>query len=58
MTVCEVFPPGTSDYEAMASLARMVAQCGPSVQEVVQQRKKQDPSLWYAGTVELLIIYL
>ncbi|XP_044756831.1 arginine-glutamic acid dipeptide repeats protein-like [Coccinella septempunctata] len=42
-----VFPPGTADYEAMASLARMVAQCGPSVQDVVQQRKKQDPSLWF-----------
>ncbi|KAK9884466.1 hypothetical protein WA026_007309 [Henosepilachna vigintioctopunctata] len=45
--VNEVFPPGTADYEAMASLARMVAQCGPGIQDVVQQRKKQDPSLWF-----------
>ncbi|XP_045465905.1 uncharacterized protein LOC123674844 [Harmonia axyridis] len=42
-----VFPPGTADYEAMASLARMVAQCGPSIQDEVQQRKKQDPSVWF-----------
>lgn len=49
MTVCEVFPPGTPDYEAMASLGRMVAQCGPGIEEVVKQRKPQDPNLWYAG---------
>lgn len=47
---CEVFPPGTPDYEAMASLGRMVAQCGPGIEEVVKQRKTQDPNLWYAGT--------
>lgn len=47
---CEVFPPGTPDYEAMASLGRMVAQCGPGIEDVVRQRKTQDPSLWYAGT--------
>ena len=47
---CEVFPPGTPDYEAMASLGRMVAQCGPGIEDVVRQRKTQDPNLWYAGT--------
>lgn len=47
---CEVFPPGSPDYEAMASLARMVIQCGPGIEDVVRQRKNQDPSLWYAGT--------
>ncbi|KAL3278275.1 hypothetical protein HHI36_013610 [Cryptolaemus montrouzieri] len=45
--VTAVFPPGTADYEAMASLARMVAQCGSGIQDIVQQRKKQDPSLWF-----------
>ncbi|KYB29006.1 hypothetical protein TcasGA2_TC030741 [Tribolium castaneum] len=44
---CEVFPPGTPDYEAMASLGRMVAQCGPGIEEVVKQRKTQDPNLWF-----------
>lgn len=47
VTCCEVFPPGTPDYEAMASLGRMVAQCGPGIEDVVRQRKTQDPSLWY-----------
>jgi hypothetical protein len=47
---CEVFPPGTPDYEAMASLGRMVAQCGQGIEDVVRQRKTQDPNLWYAGT--------
>ncbi|XP_049820564.1 uncharacterized protein LOC109599640 isoform X2 [Aethina tumida] len=42
-----VFPPGTPDYEAMASLGRMVAQCGPGIEDVVRQRKTQDPSLWF-----------
>jgi hypothetical protein len=45
-----VFPPGTPDYEAMASLGRMVAQCGQGIEDVVRQRKTQDPNLWYAGT--------
>ncbi|XP_044259162.1 formin-like protein 20 isoform X2 [Tribolium madens] len=38
---------GTPDYEAMASLGRMVAQCGPGIEEVVKQRKTQDPNLWF-----------
>ncbi|XP_022919527.2 uncharacterized protein [Onthophagus taurus] len=42
-----VFPAGTADYEAMASLGRMVAQCGPGIEDVVRQRKTQDPSLWF-----------
>lgn len=46
---CAVFPSGTPDYEAMASLGRMVAQCGPGIEDVVRQRKMQDPNLWYAG---------
>lgn len=48
--VCEVFPPGSNDYEAMASLGRMVAQCGPGIEDIVRQRKPQDPSLWYEGS--------
>lgn len=47
---CEVFPPGSDDYEAMASLGRMVAQCGPGIEDIVRQRKPQDPSLWYEGS--------
>ncbi|KAK4883540.1 hypothetical protein RN001_006859 [Aquatica leii] len=43
-TVC---PPGTPEYEAMASLGRMVAQCGPGVEDVVRQRKHQDSNLWF-----------
>ncbi|GJQ72572.1 hypothetical protein Trydic_g1240 [Trypoxylus dichotomus] len=42
-----VFPPGTADYEAMASLGRMVAQCGSGIEDIVRQRKTQDPSLWF-----------
>ncbi|CAH0553669.1 unnamed protein product [Brassicogethes aeneus] len=42
-----VFPPGTPDYEQMASLGRMVAECGTGIEDVVRQRKTQDPSLWY-----------
>ncbi|XP_063909039.1 arginine-glutamic acid dipeptide repeats protein-like isoform X2 [Zophobas morio] len=38
---------GTPDYEAMASLGRMVAQCGPGIEDVVRQRKTQDPNLWF-----------
>ncbi|XP_060526099.1 uncharacterized protein LOC132701865 isoform X2 [Cylas formicarius] len=38
---------GTADFEAMASLARMVADCGPSVEDVVKQKKTQDPNLWF-----------
>lgn len=48
--VCEVFPAGSDDYEAMASLGRMVAQCGPGIEDIVRQRKPQDPSLWYEGS--------
>lgn len=47
---CEVFPPGSDDYEAMASLGRMVAQCGTGIEDIVRQRKPQDPSLWYEGS--------
>lgn len=50
VTVCEVCPPGTSEYEAMASLGRMVAQCGPGIEDIVRQRKPRDPNLWYAET--------
>lgn len=49
VTVCEVFPPGSNEYEAMASLGRMVAQCGAGIEDIVRQRKPQDPSLWYEG---------
>ncbi|KAF5270351.1 hypothetical protein FQR65_LT05539 [Abscondita terminalis] len=42
-----VCPPGTPEYEAMASLGRMVAQCGPGVEDVVRQRKPQDSNLWF-----------
>lgn len=49
--VCEVFPAGSDDYEAMASLGRMVAQCGPGIEDIVRQRKPQDPSLWYEGSL-------
>ncbi|KAG5892651.1 hypothetical protein JTB14_025445 [Gonioctena quinquepunctata] len=42
-----VFPPGTPEYEAMASLGRMVAECGDSIEDIVRQRKNQDPNLWY-----------
>ncbi|KAF2900883.1 hypothetical protein ILUMI_05288 [Ignelater luminosus] len=38
---------GTPEYEAMASLGRMVAQCGPGIEDVVRQRKLQDPNLWF-----------
>lgn len=51
---CEVFPPGSDDYEAMASLGRMVAQCGPGIEDIVRQRKPQDPSLWYEGRQPML----
>uniref|UniRef100_A0A1Y1KNX0 Uncharacterized protein n=1 Tax=Photinus pyralis TaxID=7054 RepID=A0A1Y1KNX0_PHOPY len=44
-----VCPPGTSEFEAMASLGRMVAQCGPGIEDIVRERKPQDPNLWYAG---------
>ncbi|KAJ8984649.1 hypothetical protein NQ317_009877 [Molorchus minor] len=40
VTCCEVFPPGSPDYEAMASLGRMVAECGQGFEDVVRQRKK------------------
>ncbi|KAJ8952932.1 hypothetical protein NQ318_006549 [Aromia moschata] len=40
---------GSPDYEAMASLGRMVAECGQGIEDIVRQRKNQDPSLWYAG---------
>ncbi|KAK5650982.1 hypothetical protein RI129_002011 [Pyrocoelia pectoralis] len=45
-----VCPPGTSEFEAMASLGCMVAQFGPGIEDIVRQRKPQDPNLWYAGT--------
>lgn len=48
--VCEVCPIGTPEYEAMASLGRMVVQCGPGIEDVVRQRKHQDPNLWYEET--------
>ncbi|KAJ8917196.1 hypothetical protein NQ315_012688 [Exocentrus adspersus] len=38
---------GSPDYEAMASLGRMVAECGQGFEDVVRQRKNQDPSLWF-----------
>ncbi|XP_074038988.1 uncharacterized protein isoform X2 [Leptinotarsa decemlineata] len=38
---------GTPEYEAMASLGRMVAECGESIEDIVRQRKNQDPNLWY-----------
>lgn len=43
---CEVFAPGTQDYESMVTLARMVAQCGSSFEDVVKQRKNQEPNHW------------
>ncbi|CAG9861322.1 unnamed protein product [Phyllotreta striolata] len=42
-----VFPTGTPEYEAMASLGRMVAECGDAFEDVVRQRKEQDPRLWF-----------
>ncbi|XP_057658879.1 SURP and G-patch domain-containing protein 1-like isoform X1 [Diorhabda carinulata] len=42
-----VFPSGTPEYEAMASLGRMVAECGDTFEDVVRQRKEQDPRLWF-----------
>lgn len=47
VTCCEVFPTGTPEYEAMTSLGRMVAECGDTFEDVVRQRKEQDPRLWY-----------
>ncbi|XP_028128844.1 uncharacterized protein LOC114325103 isoform X2 [Diabrotica virgifera virgifera] len=38
---------GTPEYEAMASLGRMVAECGDTFEDVVRQRKEQDPRLWF-----------
>ncbi|XP_030763681.1 bromodomain-containing protein 4 isoform X2 [Sitophilus oryzae] len=38
---------GGAEFEAMAALARMVADCGPSVEDVVRQKKNQDPNLWF-----------
>ncbi|KAL1508940.1 hypothetical protein ABEB36_003754 [Hypothenemus hampei] len=38
---------GGADFEAMANLARMVAECGPSVEDVVRQKKNRDPELWF-----------
>ncbi|XP_018579255.1 arginine-glutamic acid dipeptide repeats protein isoform X2 [Anoplophora glabripennis] len=38
---------GSPDYEAMASLGRMVAECGQGIEDIVRQRKNQDPSLWF-----------
>ncbi|CAG9836853.1 unnamed protein product [Diabrotica balteata] len=45
--ITTVFPPGTPEYEAMASLGRMVAECGDTFEDVVRQRKEQDPRLWF-----------
>ncbi|XP_066254670.1 uncharacterized protein [Euwallacea similis] len=39
--------PGGDEFEAMANLARMVAECGPSIEEVVRQKKTRDPDLWF-----------
>ncbi|XP_076258388.1 uncharacterized protein LOC143195269 isoform X2 [Rhynchophorus ferrugineus] len=38
---------GGAEFEAMAALARMVADCGPSVEDVVRQKKNRDPNLWF-----------
>ncbi|XP_017771547.1 PREDICTED: actin cytoskeleton-regulatory complex protein PAN1-like isoform X2 [Nicrophorus vespilloides] len=46
-TITDVNTPGSADYEAMASLGRMVAQCGQGIEDIVRQRKNQDPSLWF-----------
>ncbi|ENN83145.1 hypothetical protein YQE_00498, partial [Dendroctonus ponderosae] len=57
------FSLGGAEFEAMANLARMVAECGPSVEDVVRQKKNRDPELFlfhkespayrqYAGLVE------
>ncbi|VEN41488.1 unnamed protein product [Callosobruchus maculatus] len=42
-----VFPAGSAEYEAMASLARMVAQCGQGIEDMVKKRDTQDPNLWF-----------
>ncbi|KAF5282992.1 hypothetical protein FQA39_LY04863 [Lamprigera yunnana] len=42
-----VCPSGTPEYEAMASLGHMVAQCGPGIEDIVRQRKPQDSNLWF-----------
>nr|CAI5854290.1 unnamed protein product [Callosobruchus analis] len=42
-----VFPAGSTEYEAMASLARMVAQCGQGIEDMVKKRDTQDPNLWF-----------
>ncbi|XP_018319303.1 activating transcription factor 7-interacting protein 1 isoform X2 [Agrilus planipennis] len=42
-----VYSSGTAEYEAMVSLGRMVAQCGPGIEDIVRQRKQQDPHLWF-----------
>lgn len=44
------FSLGGAEFEAMSNLARMVAECGPSVEDVVRQKKNRDPDLWYADT--------
>ncbi|XP_050303819.1 bromodomain-containing protein 4-like isoform X3 [Anthonomus grandis grandis] len=36
-----------AEFEAMSNLARMVAECGPSVEDVVRQKKNRDPDLWF-----------
>ncbi|ERL94086.1 hypothetical protein D910_11368 [Dendroctonus ponderosae] len=41
------FSLGGAEFEAMANLARMVAECGPSVEDVVRQKKNRDPELWF-----------
>ncbi|CAH1155218.1 unnamed protein product [Phaedon cochleariae] len=42
-----VFHAGTAEFESMTSLGRMVAECGNSIEDIVRQRKKQDPHLWF-----------
>ncbi|CAH1961391.1 unnamed protein product [Acanthoscelides obtectus] len=42
-----VFPAGSPEHEAMASLGRMVAQCGQGIEDMVKKRETQDPNLWF-----------